>query len=175
MRRLSRIDLAVMLTVIGILTLGVAGTALAGRVLLPEGTEVKVKFDPRAQVTSGDVVAGVPIVIELAEPVTIGGATIIDQGATGTATVKDVKKAGGGGKGGSITVEFTEIQPKGEFKTTDGAAIKLSGEVSAKGTSRKTMSYLLGFGLIIKGHQAVIPTDSVYTAKTVGNVFLESP
>lgn len=174
MRRVARRNYAGMLTVVGVLCLGMAGTALAGQVLLPEGTAVKVRFDPRANINSGDVVAGVPLVIQLAEPITIGGAVIVDSGATGTATVKEVKKAGKGGKGGSLTVEFTDIQPKGNFKTSDGSAIKLSGGVSAKGSSRKTLSYILGFGFIIKGHQAVIPTDKVYPAKTVGDVLLET-
>jgi len=163
-----------MLAVIGILSLGMAGTAFAGRVLLPAGTDVKVKFDPRAAVTSGDVIAGVPLVIELAEPITIGGAVIVEAGAAGTATVKEAVKAGRGGKGGKITVAFTDLQPKGAFKMVEGSAIKLDGEISAKGSSRKTLSYILGFGLIIKGHQGVIATDQVYTAKTVENVFLES-
>jgi len=175
MRKSARIKFLILLAAIGTLCLGMAGTAMAGRVLLPAGTEVKVKFDPRAKITSGDVIAGVPLVIELAEPLKIGGAVIVDSGATGTATVKEAVKAGGGGKGGSITVAFTELQPKGTFATAEGKAIKLTGEVSAKGTSRKTLSYLLGFGLIIKGHQGVIPTDTVYTARTAEDIFLESP
>jgi len=160
--------------VIGAVCLVFAGSAFAGRVMLPAGTEVKLMFDARAQISSGQAIAGVPLLCELAEPVLIGGAVIVDKGAKATAVVSAVEKAGRGGKAGSITVEFTELETKGAFKLPDGAAIKLTGEVSAEGKAKKLLSYILGFGLIIKGGQGEIPIDSVYTATTVEQVLLES-
>ena len=160
--------------VVGAVCLVLSGSAFAGRVMLPAGTEVELKFDARAQISSGQVIAGVPLMCELAEPVLIGGAVIVEKGAKATAVVSAVEKAGRGGKAGSITVEFTELETKGAFKSPDGAAIKLTGEVSAEGKAKKLLSYILGFGLIIKGGQGEIPVDSVYTATTAEQVLLES-
>ena len=152
----------------------VAGAAMAGKVQIPADTEVKVKFDERAAVNSKDAVSGVPILIELAEPLKIGGVTIVEEGAKGTAVISEVEKAGRGGKPGKIAVEFVDLEPMGEFKSPEDQRIKLTGTASNKGKGKKTLSYILGFGLFIKGGQGELPTDSAYTAKVSESIILES-
>jgi len=157
-----------------VLCLFFAGAVQAAKVQVPAGTEVKVKFDSRAAVNSGDAVAGVPILIELAEPITIGGKIIVEEGAKGTAVVSEVKKAGKGGKPGNIKVEFVDLEPKGLFKAPEGAKIKLAGTAEGKGKGKKTLSYLFIFGLFIKGTQGELSTTQAYPATVADNIILES-
>jgi hypothetical protein len=156
------------------LLLLVATVAQAGRVQLPEGHPVKVTFPQGAEISSGKLARGVTLGIELAEPIKIGPAVIVEKGATGTAVVKEAKSAGRGGSPGKIVVEFVDLEPKGEFKLPEGETIKLQGEESKEGKGKKTLSYILGFGLFIKGGQGVITADSVYTAEIAETVMLES-
>lgn len=141
---------------------------------LPQGTEVKLKFAQGIKVSSGDIAAGVPIICYLAEPIQIGGKTVVEEGAQATAKVAEVKSAGKGGKGGYIKVEFVEIETKGEYNTVDGSKIKLAGFVENTGKNKKTLSYLFIFGLFIKGSQGELNTSSIYSAQTAENTILES-
>ena len=52
----------------------------AGKVQIPEDTELKVKFDPGMNISSGNLQQGIPLLIYLAEPVEIGGKIIIEEG-----------------------------------------------------------------------------------------------
>ncbi len=169
--RIPKIGLPILL-VTGLLLAAVP--ALAGIVQLPAGHPVKLKFDSNMKVNSGDVSEGVPLLITLAEPIKIGGTTVVEEGATGTAMVTKVEKAGRAGKPGMIAVEFQELQPKGEFKSPEEKMIKLKGAFENKGKGKKTLSYILGFGLLIKGGQGEVPTDSVFTAEVAEDIILES-
>ncbi|MFH1700128.1 MAG: hypothetical protein ABIE07_06035 [Candidatus Zixiibacteriota bacterium] len=153
-----------------------AFTALAsGATLqLPQGTDVKLKFAPGIKISSGNLAAEVPIICYLAEPILIGGKTVVEEGAQATAKVAEVKPAGKGGKGGYIKIEFIEVETKGEYKTVDGSKIKLTGFIENTGKNKKTMSYLFIFGLFIKGSQGEINPNSIYTVKTAGSTILES-
>ncbi len=146
----------------------------AAKVQLPEGTAIKVKFDPSVTISSGESVAGVPILIRLAEPITIAGQVIVDEGATGTAEIVEVEKAARGGKPGKISVKFVDLETKGVFKAPDDGRIKLSGLVEGKGKGKKTLSYLFIFGLFIKGGQGELPTNQIYTATVAESIILES-
>ena len=152
----------------------IVATAQAGRVQLPEGHPVKVKFPAGAEIRSDKVTEGVTFGIELAEPIKVGPATIVEQGATGTAVVKEVKEAGRGGSPGKIAIQFVELEPKGDFSLPQGERIKLTGMIDDEGKGKKTLSYILGFGLFIKGGQGEIKTDSVYTVEVAETVMLES-
>ncbi|MEE9443257.1 MAG: hypothetical protein V3V99_11400 [candidate division Zixibacteria bacterium] len=141
---------------------------------LPQGTDVKLKFAPGIKISSGNMSADVPIICYLAEPIQIGGKTVVEEGAQAMAKVAEVKPAGKGGKGGYIKVEFIEFETKGEYNTVDGSKIKLTGYIDNTGKNKKTLSYLFIFGLFIKGSQGEINTASIYTVKTAGNTILES-
>jgi len=137
----------------------------AGKVQIPEDTEVKVKFDPGMKISSKLLQPGIPLLIYLAEPVEIGGKVIIEEGAMGKAEVLEVKGASKPGKPGYLKVAFVDIKPKGEYNTLDSAAIKLKGEVESEGGGKKLLSWLFIFGLFIKGGEATLPSDAIYTVQ----------
>lgn len=140
---------------------------------LPAGTDVKVKFVTTADISSADVVPGVTLAIELAEPIMVGDRVLVEKGASGTAIVKEAKKAGAPGKPGMITVEFQKLEPKGAFKTTDGSDIALEGSVTRAGKGKKTLAFITIVGIFfIKGGQGVIDVDQVYNAKVAETVVL---
>ena len=65
--------------------------ASAGKVVVPEGTDVKVRFGEGVEVSSGKLQPGITLSIYLAEDVKVGGATIIEAGAEGKAKVEEIK------------------------------------------------------------------------------------
>jgi len=161
----------ILMTLVALL---IVPNAFGGKVQLPEGTEVKVRFDPEMKVSSGKLMKGIPLLIYLAEPIMIGGKTIVEEGSQGKAEVLEVREASKPGKPGYIKVGFVEIEPKGEYSTLDESNIKLSGEAEAEGKGKKLLSYLLIFGLFIKGGQAELPVDQVYTAKIKETIIMQS-
>jgi len=137
------------------------------------GQEVKVTFQSSGTISSGDVIAGVPLVIELAEPIKLGDKVLVEQGATGKAVVSEVEKAGAPGKPGMIKVAFQEIEAKGDFKTADGGPIKLEGDAMHQGKGKKTLAFITIIGIVlIKGGQGELDADGVYTAKVAETVVL---
>jgi hypothetical protein len=163
------------LSALAILALVMApAAAFAGKVAVPEGTPVKVKFDSTKQVNSGKLHEGDTISISLVEGVTIGGKTIVEAGATGIATVKEAVAASKPGKPGKLVMSFVELSPKGSYKSKDGSMIKLSGVAEDKGGGRKVLSWLFIFGLFIKGGQGEIDTSLEYPATVGETIILES-
>ena len=146
----------------------------AATIQIPKGMEIKVKFAPGMKISSGDLAKDAPLLIYLAEPIQIGGKTIVEGGSQGTAKVVEVKKAGKGGKPGYIKVAFIDMQTKGEYRSANDAKIKLEGEIENSGKGKKVLSYLFIFGLFIKGGQGVISPDVVYNAKVAESIILES-
>ena len=162
------------LTYIALLTIMGVVSVQAATIGLTKGTEVKARFTTTTKISSGALNKDVPVLFTLAEPVVIGGKTIVEAGAQGNAKVVEVKKAGGGGKPGYIKVAFVDLGPKGEYATAEGAKIKLAGEIENKGKGKKLLSYLFIAGLFIKGGQGEIQADSVYTAQVAETIVLES-
>ncbi len=148
--------------------------AFAGKVAVPEGTQIKVKFDSTKQIDSGRLHEGDTISISLVEGVTIGGKTIVEAGATGIATVKEAVRASKPGKPGKIVVSFVELSPKGSYRSKDGSMIKLSGVAEDKGGGRKIISWFFILGLLIKGGQGDIDTALEYPATVGETIILES-
>ncbi len=157
----------------GLIIFILSASLSAATIQLPRGTEVKVKFAEGMDINSGKVDKDVPLLIELAEPITIGSKVLVETGAMGTAKVTKAEKAGRAGKPGYIKVEFVEMEVKGNYKPLQGEKIKLSGEIENKGKSKKTLSYLFIFGLFIKGGQGKIDTRQVYTATVAETMILE--
>jgi len=148
--------------------------ALAGKIMVPKDTKVKIRFDPNMKIDSKTTSEGIPLLINLAEAIEIGGVTIIEKGAAGTATVVKAEKAKKGGKAGFIKIEFIDLEPKGDFGLPDGGKIKLTGSAEGKGKGKKLMSYLFIFGLFIKGSEGEISTSQFYDAVVTENIILES-
>lgn len=170
-KRLTEFRIFVVVCLIVVLA---APLAYAGKVQLPEGKEIKVRFDPKMKISSGNLEKGVPLQIYLMEPIEIAGVVIVPKDAPGTAVVADVKKAGKPGKPGMIKIEFTELEPTGDFKSTDGEKIKLSGTIEKKGGGKKLLSYLFIFGLFIKGGEGTIDPNGIYTATVKEGIILEN-
>ena len=166
-----KISIAILsLAVVLLLTM----TVQAGTMQIPKGTTVKMKFPAGIQISSGNMQAGAPIICELAEPIDIGGITIVEAGAQGTATVVEAKKAGKGGKGGYIKIEFSSLNAKGDYALMSADNIKLTGFIEHQGKNKKLLSYLFIFGLFISGSQGEIPTNAVYDAEVAESAVLES-
>jgi hypothetical protein len=166
---------SITLAALAILAVVMAPAAvLAGKVAVPEGTQLKVKFDSTKKIDSGKLHEGDTISISLVEGVTIGGKTIVEAGATGIATVKEAVRASKPGKPGKIVVSFVELSPKGSYRSKDGSMIKLAGVAEDKGGGRKIISWLFILGLFIKGGQGDIDTALEYPATVGETIILES-
>lgn len=148
--------------------------AFSGKVVLPEKTEIKVKFDSALQINSGKLQPGLTLSIYLAEDIKVGGITIVEASAEGTAKVEEIVEASRPGKPGKITVAFSELGTKGKYRTAKDAKIKLAGSIEREGKSRKLLSILFIFGLFIKGSQGEIDTAQEYTATISETIVLES-
>ncbi|UCC43987.1 MAG: hypothetical protein JSU65_12880 [Candidatus Zixiibacteriota bacterium] len=174
MRRIHNIRMAVFFVALMAAWLGLAvSTALAAKVQIPEGTEVKVKFPANLKISSGVIGEGIPLLFYLHEDITIGGKVIVEKGAEGTASVTESVKASKPGKPGKITLEFVDLAPKGPFNTLDESRIKLTGSITEEGGGKKILSYLFIFGLFIKGGQGEISPEQIYTATVAESVILE--
>jgi len=152
-----------------------AGVVYAAQIQLASETEIQVRF--QKDVSSGVYQAGDTVPIELVQPVDIGGLIIIESGALGRAEVVEVEKVGRAGKPGRIKVKFVSLSPKGKYHLAagEGDAIGLiAEEPEVKGKGRKTLSYLLIFGLFIKGNNAVIPAHEIFTVKTEKDLMFET-
>lgn len=142
--------------------------------LVPEGTEITVAFDQ--DVSSKYVEPGDEIPIHLVEPIEIGGQAIVKAGAKGLARVKSVTSAGKPGKPGRVELELLQLTPNGAFKSIDDQPIPIEGvdgTIVAEGKGRKTLSWLLIFGLFIKGTEGVIEADQPVEAKVTEGVMVE--
>jgi len=138
------------------------------------GTEVKLRLVSGTKVSSNDLVQGDSIHVVLIEPVVLDDSTIVEIGAHGRAIVAESVRSGRGGKPGYIKVRFANLFPKGVFKTTDGSPILLSGEIENKGKSRKILSWIFVAGLLIKGGNGELDTESPYTARISETIKLRS-
>ncbi|MBU8920735.1 MAG: hypothetical protein KOO63_02635 [Bacteroidales bacterium] len=156
------------------MALAAPAASFAAKVVLPEETEIKVKFDPAMMIDSGKLQAGVTISIYLAEDIKIGGKTIIEAGAEGTAKVEEAVSASRRGKPGMIKIAFVSLAPKGAYAAADGEMIKLSGAIENEGGSRKLISWIFIAGLFIKGQQGTIDTALEYPAMIGETIILKS-
>lgn len=150
-----------------------AVTVQAGTIQIPKGTKARFIFPPEIKISSDNVSQGIPIVCFLAEPIEVGGITVVEKGAQGTATVTEVEQAKRGGKPGLIKIEFTSLDAKGEYQPFSDAKIKLTGFLEAKGKGKGIFPYLF-FIFLVKGSDGVIPTNAVYTAEVAESIVLQS-
>ncbi len=147
---------------------------MAGKIMIPKDTKIKIRFDPNMVINSKTTSEGIPLLINLAEDIEIGGVTIVEKGAAGTATVVKASKAKTGGKGGFIKIEFVDMEPKGDFSLPEGEKIKLTGSAEGKGKNKTLLSWLLILGLFIKGAEGTISAAEFYDATIAENIILES-
>lgn len=147
--------------------------AVSAEIVLPKGHPVKVVFEK--DVSSKDVKAGDLVPIKLFTPIDFGGIILVREGATGTARVVDAQKNGRFGKAGFVEVELVELDSEGFYEAADGKKIKLTavnGPLRAEGKSKKTISFILGFGLLIKGSNGVLPANQPIDAELSEDIIL---
>jgi hypothetical protein len=142
------------------------------QIKLQEGTDVSVAF--QQDVSSKYAEPGDEIPIKLLEDIAVGGVVLVKAGATGKALVKSVEPAGKPGTPGKIAIELTQLDPEG-YQSVDDKVIKLQakdGPIEEEGKSKKLLSWLLIFGLFIKGTQAELPADQPIPAVVAEDVFI---
>jgi len=141
---------------------------------LPAGTQAKIEFVQ--DISSKFVKPGDIAPIRLLEPIQVGGVVLVKEGAMGTARVVSAKAAGKGGSGGTLEVELIELEPDGYYKAADDKKIKISTldekNIIVKGKNKKTISYIVFFGLFIKGKDGVIPAGQPIDIKTIEDIMI---
>ncbi len=153
--------------------LGMAATISAADFLVASGTELMVAFEQ--DVSSKYVKPGDLVPIKLAEPLEIGGQTVLKAGVKGSARVKSVKPAGRAGKSGMVEVELLELTAGSGFQSVDDKNIGLSGKdgtIIAEGKGKKTLSWIFILGLFIKGGQGVVAADQPLAAQVTEDVII---
>ncbi len=143
-------------------------------VRLNKGTELKIKFAADGRISSGRLAKGDSVDIVLSEPIIMDDSTIVESGAIGKAVVVDAKKNGRRGKPGYIKIRYVSLRPKGAFKTAGDAPIPIAGEIENKGKSKKTLSYILLFGFLLKGGNGEIDKSAAYNATIAESIKLDS-
>ena len=158
-------------TVLMALLMALTGNVWAD-IELPQGHEVEIVFSQ--DVSSRYVAPGDLVPIRLNAPIEIGGFTVVEAGTPGSARVKSVEAAGRGGKPGSIVVELLELESDGHYEAEGDKTIMLKAvdEISAEGKSKKLLSWLLIFGLFIKGSQGEIPADQPFKAEIAEDIVI---
>ena len=139
---------------------------------LPQGHEVEIVFSQ--DVSSKYVAPGDLVPIRLNAPIEIGGFTVVEAGTPGSARVKSVEAAGRRGKPGSIVLELLELESDGHYEAEGDKKIMLKAvdEIVAEGKGKKLLSWILGFGFIIKGGQGEIPADQPFKATIAEDIVI---
>ena len=159
------------LAVTMLLVLACAAVSMAARYQLPKGSKAKVQFDPNSIVSSAKFEVGDKVPVYLVDPIVMGGVTLVEAGAMGTAVVTVGKRAGKGGKPGALKLSFESINPKGPFVPQELNTIPVAGDTPEyRGKGKKLVSYLFIFGLFIKGSQAEVPAEATFEVTVAENV-----
>ena len=126
--------------------------AFCGKVYIPQGTEISVKFKADLTTKSDNIPSGTEI-FEVATNQKITGVEAIRQGGSVYCEIIKFKKPGFLGSGGEIEIRIDSIQ------TALGKNIKVDNKLLiAKGKNKKLKAFLmlpvLGYGFFIKGDHA---------------------
>lgn len=161
------------ISIIGALLSVSAGSSFAGKVMLDSAQAIKlVAFDSRS-ISSSRSAVGDTVTLRVAVPVKLGGMIIIDTTATASAVVTDVSRSAARGRPGRIGIKCLGLRPTGQYKV-DGGFVKLTGSSDKTGTNTAFFSYLLGFGLLIKGGNATFTPQDTIVTRTAEPVLLEN-
>ncbi len=166
--------------VLGTLALLSAFVAPAARtaIELPKGKELQVVFEQ--DVSSKHVTPGQVIPIRLQGAIEVGGIEVVKDGAKGSARVKKVEGAGKRGKPGKLEIVLVDLEPNGSYKTEGETKIQLeaitnadsTGTIKVEGKGKKKLSWILGFGFLIKGGEGVIPAEKPFKARVKEDINL---
>lgn len=159
------------LALVALILVACTGAATAAGIQLPKGSKAIVQFDPNSTVSSAKFAEGDKVPVYLVEPIVMGGVTLVEEGAMGTAVVTSAKSAGKGGSPGKLQLAFESINPKGPYVPLELNTVPVEGTTPEyKGKGKKLLSYLLIFGLFISGGQAEVPADATFEVQVTENV-----
>lgn len=137
-----------------------AAAAVAGRLILKEGTEVKLKFlDALSSRTATD---GDPVNLELDEPLKVGDVVVVKPGAKAVGEVTNAKKAGMMGRAGDLSIRLDHL-------VADDTRVKLRGSKGKEGEGKEgtavALTVLFGpIGLIKHGKNVEVKPGTPLTA-----------
>ena len=142
-----------------------AGVASAATVKVPEGTEMRVRFDD--MVSSKTAAQGDQFSITLADSVKLPDGSVLQAGYRGVGEVTNVEKRGMMGKGGQLNVRFNYIKV-GEER------VRVRGSKGAEGKdavgATVALTVLFGpIGLIKKGKDVEIAAGQEMTVYADGD------
>lgn len=126
--------------------------AISGKVYIPQGTDIQVKF--KADITTGaDIKPLDTEILEIAADQKFSGINVIRQGDKVFCRIIKFKKPGLLGGGGAIEVRVDSVQ------TALGKNIGVESKtLTAKGKSKRLKALLLlpalGYGILIRGDHA---------------------
>lgn len=148
---------AMLLAASPVVAQAVAPVALpAGQVMLQRGTEVKLKL--AQPLNSKHTRTGERFNLEVAEPVTVGGRTVIPVGARAVGEVTNVVKKGAFGKSGKIDTQLTYVMLGDRQVRLDGKAHQ-----AGSGGTAATVGVAIAAGVFsafVTGKSADLPIGS---------------
>lgn len=151
--------------------LGSTSISASEMILLPEGTEVRIKFNEK--VSSETSVEGDQFVIEVDEDVDIDGKVLIPAGSKGRGEVTQAKKKGFIGKGGELNIRLNYVR-------VGDKRVRLSAQRGKQGDDKLgttvALTVLFGpLGLLKRGKETAITPGQVITAFVEKDVELPFP
>jgi hypothetical protein len=146
--------------------------ATAATVDIPVGTVVTVVFSQ--EVDPATTAPGQTVMLSVADPVIINGATVIAAGAPVLGEVTVAEKSGAVGKPAKIGVILRHVT------AVDGKNVPLAGQKQVEGKNEQATSLIVTIlccilGLLMKGGPATIPAGALVQATTVAPVAIAVP
>jgi hypothetical protein len=137
-----------------------ASAAPAGKLLLKEGTEVKLKF--LDAISSKTATEGDPVNLELDQPLMVGDVVVAKPGAKAVGEVTNAKKAGMMGRAGDLSIRLDHL-------VAGDTRVKLRGSKGKEGEGKEgtavALTVLFGpIGLIKHGKNVEVKPGTPLTA-----------
>lgn len=146
-----------------------ATTMSAGKLVLKEGTEVKLKF--LDDLSSKTATEGDPVNLELDEPLKVGDVIVVKPGAKAVGEVTKAKKAGMMGRAGDLSIRLDHL-------TAGDARVRLRGSKGKEGEGKEgtavALTVLFGpIGLIKHGKNVEVKPGTPLTAYVDEDIALD--
>jgi hypothetical protein len=162
LRKLSATSLAVLLSfqTLTLLAQTAAQLPAASKLVLKEGTDVKLKFaDDLSSKTANE---GDPVTLVLDEDLRVGDVVVAKSGAKAVGEITHAKKAGMMGKAGELNLRLDHL-------TTGDQRVKLRGSKGKEGQGKEgtavALTVLFGpIGLIKHGKNVEVKAGTALTA-----------
>ncbi len=169
-----RLTAALILFVIAAAPLAALEPATASDVIIPDGTEIRLRF--QRGMTSLETTAGERVLFEVTHDVIVDGVTVIAAGAEAHGTVVEARKRKSFGRRGRIDLAIERVQ------TVGGEMVPLRFAKSLRGREKYgtagVITLLFGpFGALVKGKDITIPegTELVFYLEGERRVRLPAP